>query len=115
VERLAIIARLKEGTAHRAAQLIDAGPPFDLAEIGLISHSVFLSAEEVVFIFEGNQVEWLVDGLVDDPFQHEIQRALGEWRAFVDGPPRIARERFGWRRDGLEPASEAILGTGASP
>jgi hypothetical protein len=116
MERLAIIARLKEGTAHRAAQLIDGGPPFELAEIGLTSHSVFLSAEEVVFIFEGHQVEWLVDGLIDDPFQHEIQRALDEWRAIADGPPRIAREQFGWRGSGgdVEPALGAIVGTGDS-
>jgi hypothetical protein len=110
MERLAIIARLKKGTAHRAAQLIDAGAPFDLAEIGLTSHSVFLSAEEVVFVFEGHQVEWSVDALIDDPFQHEIQGALDEWRAIVDGPPRIAREQFAWREDDIEPALEAVAG-----
>ena len=114
LERLAIIARLKEGTAHRAAELIDRGPPFDLAEIGLTSHSVFLSAKEVVFVFEGHQVEWLVDDLVDDPFQHEIQRALDQWRAIVDGPPGIAREQFGWRGDGAKPALEAVAGMGGS-
>jgi hypothetical protein len=112
MERLAIIARLKHGTAHRAVQLIEGGPPFDLAEIGLTSHSVFLSAEEVVFIFEGHQVEWIVDGLIDDPFQHEIQRALDQWRAIIDGPPRIAREHFGWREAGVV---QAMAGTPGSP
>jgi hypothetical protein len=115
MERVAIVARLKEGSAPRAAQLIAGGPPFDLAEIGLTSHSVFLPAGEVVFVFEAHQVEWMVDSMIDDPFQHEIQRALGQWRAFVDGPPRIAREQFGWRRDGAEPALEAMARKGGSP
>jgi hypothetical protein len=115
MERVAIVARLKPGAANRAAELIDGGPPFDLAEIGLTSHNVFLSAQEVVFVFEGHQVEWAVDGLIDDPFQHEIERALGEWRSIVDGAPRIARERFGWRRDGAKPVLEAIAGARGSP
>jgi hypothetical protein len=115
MERLAIIARLKEGTADRAAELIDRGPPFDLAEIGLTSHSVFLSAKEVVFVFEGPQVEWVVDDLIDDPFQHEIQRALDQWRAIVDGPPGIAREQFGWHTDCLESDLKVIAGTGLTP
>jgi hypothetical protein len=38
----------------------------------------------------------MVDDLIDDPFEPKLQRALGQWRAIVDGAPRIARERFGW-------------------
>jgi hypothetical protein len=73
MERIAIVVRLKEGSGPRAAELIEAGPPFDLAETGVVHHTVYLSAGEVVFVFEGPQVEWI-----------------------VDGPPRIDRERFGW-------------------
>jgi hypothetical protein len=102
MERVAIVADLKKGSQSRAAELIAKGPPFDLAESGLVSHSVFLSADEVVFVFEAHQVEWLVDDLVDEPFHYELQAALDEWRAIVDGPPRIARERFGWERDEAE-------------
>jgi hypothetical protein len=51
--RVAIVARLKEGGGPRAAELIAAGPPFELAETGLTRHSVYLSAGEVVFVFEG--------------------------------------------------------------
>jgi hypothetical protein len=113
MKRVAIVARLKEGSGPRAAQLIAGGPPFDLAEIGLASHSVYLSAGEVVFVFEGHQVEWMVDALIDDPFQHEIQSALDQWREIIEGSPRIAREQFGWRADGTEPATEAMAGSGS--
>jgi hypothetical protein len=112
MERLAIVAPLKPGSGPRAAQLIAGAPPFDLAEIGLVAHSVYLSAAEVVFVFEGHQVEWTVDELIDDPFQHQLQSALGQWRAIVDGTPRIAREQFGWNAEGAQPATEAVAGSG---
>jgi hypothetical protein len=111
MKRVAIVARLKEGSGPSAAQLISGGPPFDLAEIGLASHSVYLSAGEVVFIFEGDQVEWTVDELIDNPFRPEIQSAFHQWRAIIDGSPRIAREQFGWHADGSEPTVKAMAGS----
>ena len=105
MERLAIVAHLKKETVDRAAELIANGPPFDLAETGIERHSVYLSASEVVFVFEGHQVEWMVDELIDGQFHYDLQSALDQWRAIVDGPPRIARERFGWQRDTAEQAA----------
>jgi hypothetical protein len=52
-----------------------------------------------VFVFEGHEVEWLVDGLIDEPFQYELQRALHQWRGIVDGQPQVARERCGGQLD----------------
>jgi hypothetical protein len=99
MERLAIVARLKEGTGTRAAELLERPPPFDLDESGLLRHSIYLSAGEVVFIFEGDQVEWIVDEQLAGQFLHPLLAdALDAWRPLVDGPPRIARERFSWER-----------------
>jgi hypothetical protein len=111
MDRVAIVARLKEGSAPRAAQLIAGGPLFDLAELGLVPHSIYLSAGEIVFVFEGHDVEWLVEGLIDDPFQHAHHGALGQWRAIVDGSPRIAREQLGWQADRPEPTTETMAGS----
>ena len=114
MKRLAIVARLKKGSESRAGELIADGPPFNLEQTGLARHSVYLSATEVVFLFEGDEVEWMIDDLLDQPFSREIARALDQWRAIVDGPPRIARERFGWERDQAAPvATDAIVGTGS--
>jgi hypothetical protein len=111
MERVAIVARLKEGTEPRAAELIAGGPPFDLTETGIVRHSVFLSAGEVVFVFEGHQVEWVVDDLITDPFQYEIESAFDAWRSIVDGSPRIAREQFGWKaQEAGPPAAQAMAG-----
>ncbi|TMM23356.1 MAG: hypothetical protein E6F97_06090 [Actinobacteria bacterium] len=48
MERVAIIARLKEGSEQRAAELVRAGPPFDLADTGIVRHSIYISAGEAV-------------------------------------------------------------------
>ena len=102
MERVAIIARLKEGSEERATELVGAGPPFDLTDTGIVRHSIYISPREVVFVFEGHEVEWVVDQLIDDPFRHDLQRALDRWREIVDGKPRVARERFGWHLDEAE-------------
>jgi len=81
----------------RAAELLAAGPPFDPAEWGLTRHEVFLSAGEVVFVFEGSEVDGIVGALVDDPFHPRITDALARWRELVDEEHvRIARPAFGW-------------------
>jgi hypothetical protein len=111
MEQLALIADLRKGKEPRAAELIAAGPPFDLASSPIVRHSVYLSASEVVFVFEGHDVEWMLDDLVDDPFHPQIHDALERWREIIDGSPRVARARFGWERAGAEPAAaEAKVG-----
>ena len=102
MERVAIIARLKEGSAQRAIDLVRAGPPFDLADSGIVRHSIYISPADVVFVFEGHEVEWIVDKLIDEPFHYELHRALEEWREIVEGRPHVARERFRWQLEGAE-------------
>jgi hypothetical protein len=100
MERVAIVARLRPGAEERAEKLLAAGPRFDLSASGIERNSVFLSAGEVIFIFEGHEVEWIVDDLIDGPSHYELQRALDDWRSLVEGPPRIAREQFAWDSEG---------------
>jgi hypothetical protein len=96
MEQLAIVARLKPGAEPRAAELIARGAPFDPHAIGLRRHTIFLSAGEVVFVFEGDEVEWTVDNLIDEPFHWEVLSAFEEWRSIVEGQPRLARLAFAW-------------------
>lgn len=96
MERIAIVASLKSGTEERARELLANGPPFDPADAGLTRHVVFISAGEVVFVFEGPEVEWRVDELIDAPFQTQVSSALDEWRKIVADPPRIARPAYDW-------------------
>jgi hypothetical protein len=103
MNRLMIVARLKDGAHQAAEQLLSAGPPFDPEELGFHRHAAYLTAGEVVFLFEAPEVEWIVNDIVDDPV---LACALAPWHALVDGTPRIAHERFFWSRD------ESSLGVG---
>ena len=100
MKRVAIVARLKSGAHEEASKLIAGGPPFEPGEIGLARHSVYLSARDVVFAFEGPDVEWLLSGVADstvtDPFHWATQAAFDRWRPLVEGRPRIASELYFW-------------------
>ena len=47
-------------------------------------------------------MEWIVDGLVDEPFHWPLLAALDDWRPLLDGNPRIARPLFTWKREVLD-------------
>jgi hypothetical protein len=96
VRQVAIIVRLKDGAETRADQLLQSGPPFDPGERGFERHAVYLSATEAVFVFEGPEVDSVLDDLVGEPFSWLLSAALEEWRALIDGPPRIARPAYAW-------------------
>ncbi len=99
MDRFAIIARLRPDAAAQAAELIASGPPFDPRVEGFERHGIYLSATEVIFVFEGPEVEGLVDDLIGSPFNWVVADAVDRWRPLIDGPPRIAREKFFWQRD----------------
>lgn len=95
VERLAVIAKLRPGSEGRAAELVEQGPPFSPREIGFTSHSVFLSGDHVVFVFEGGKLDRLLRDVVENPTSAGSFR---EWQALLDGLPSVAREAYSWQR-----------------
>jgi hypothetical protein len=96
MRQVAIVARLKDGAEPRAAELLAKGPPFDPAERGFERHTVYLSATEVVFVFEGHEVDSTLDEMIGEPFSWLLSAALNEWRTLVDESPRIARPAYAW-------------------
>jgi hypothetical protein len=95
MNRLMIVARLR-GDAHDEAEvLLREGPPFDPEQVGLERHSAYLTAGEVVFVFEAVEVEWKVNELIDDPV---IAPFFAPWEKLIDGTPRLAHERYHWSR-----------------
>jgi hypothetical protein len=94
VQRLAVAATLKPGSAERAAQLLSGKPPFDPRAAGFERHRVFLAEDEVIFVFEGARLERLVELLHDA----DDSRVLGAWSEILDGMPRVAREVYSWDR-----------------
>jgi hypothetical protein len=98
MQQLALVARLKPDMEVKAAELIAHGPPFGIDESDLERHTVYLSTGEVVFVFEGHEVEWIVDSMINSPFRWKISDALDAWRPLVEGSPRVARPAFSWQR-----------------
>ncbi|MGZ4388006.1 MAG: hypothetical protein ACXVZL_01330 [Gaiellaceae bacterium] len=94
--RLVLVARLRPEGLAKAQEILEAGPPFDPARVGMTRHLAFLSAGEVVFLFEGPEVEWTVDDLICHPI---VAAALEPWKALAVGPPRIAQELYSWERE----------------
>jgi hypothetical protein len=99
MEQLAVIASLKEGGSSRARELIANGPPFDAAQEGLTRNTVYVSSHEVVFVFEGHEVEWIVDDLTTAPFRWNVLQAFEAWRPIIDGEPRLAQVAYAWNRE----------------
>ena len=103
MDRLTIVARLQPGKHEKAEELLSNGPPFDPEDLGLHRHAAYLTANEVVFVFEAPEVEWIVNELLDDPV---LSGAFGGWQKLIEGTPRIAHERYHWSR------GESTLGVG---
>jgi hypothetical protein len=96
MDRLAIVARLKDGKHTEVEAILAEGPPFEPEALGFHRHGVYLTATEIVFLFEAPEVEWIVNDVIDDPV---LSTALDPWRNVIDGPPRLAHERYFWSRE----------------
>ena len=93
--RVAVVVPIRRGTAGLARQLIEEGPPFEVEELGLERHHVFVSEREAVFFFEGESAAAAVDALARSP---GVLKSAVRWRRILAGRPRLAQERFGWTR-----------------
>ena len=95
MQRIAVIAKLKPNTEKRATELIEGGPPFDPDKLGFDRHTVYLSGNQVVFVFEGGRLDHLLHQVVRDPGN---LGAFGKWEPLIDGFPTVAREAYSWQR-----------------
>ena len=108
MERIVVVAPLKEGGRESARLLIEDGPPFDPAETRLTGHTVSLTDTEVIFAFEGPNVRQIVETLIGEA---GVLRAATAWRECLAGRPRIAEEVYSWQ---LGEGSDAETGGGSS-
>lgn len=104
---VAIILPLLPGSRDAVHELLAAGPPFDAGELGLDRHSVFVTDDEVVFVFEWRG-ETSLETLLTEP---AIWQRAAAWQAHLAGPPRIADPAYVWSRPSA-PADAALLPPG---
>ena len=94
MQHMAVIAKLRPGTAEAATRLIELGPPFDPREHEVERHTVFLAPDAVVFVFQGGNVNSLLASLGSA----DEQEVLAAWEPLLDGTPMIATEVYSWVR-----------------
>jgi hypothetical protein len=93
--RLVVVLPLREGAQEDVRRLLDVGPPFDLAEVDLTQHQVFVTEREAIFVFDSDDETDLAQ-LFHDP---NVWAAATVWGEFAAGPARFAEEIFAWARE----------------
>jgi len=103
VHRAAVVVPIDPGTHETVRELLAHGPPFDPGAVGLERHQVYLTTDEVVFLFESHVGEPAFEALLAEPALLEI--AAG-WQDVLAGPPRLAESVYSWTRlgSGFDPA-----------
>jgi len=112
VRRTAVVLPIEPGCHDAVRELVAHGPPFDPDAAGLDRHQVFLTTDEVVFVFESRVGDAALEALLADPATLEGAAA---WQEILAGPPRIAEGVYSWTRigNGSNPAltPPELLGT----
>jgi hypothetical protein len=103
--RTVVVVPIREDAHEAVRALLDIGPPFDPATVpGLDRHEVFLSFDEVVFVFDSSFGTHAIEPLLADA---ALWRAAASWHEHLAGPPRVANEVYSWRRAEVSPLSAA--------
>jgi hypothetical protein len=94
-KRIAIVIPLSPNGCACARELVETGPPFDISELPLDHHDVYVTDSEIVFVFEGSDVRQAISNLVRDP---RVWRSAAAWKECIGGRPRIGEVRYSWTR-----------------
>jgi hypothetical protein len=93
VAQIALVLPLKPGALQTARALVAEGPPFDPSDKSLDRHEVFLTEEEAIFVFTGQDACESVRAIAQES---SVWRVAERWSACLDGPPRLAEAAFNW-------------------
>ncbi len=94
--RAAIVIPIEPESREAVQELLESGPPFDPERAwGLERHEVFLTDNEVIFVFAAEPGPAL-EPLLSNP---AVWRAAAAWRPHLAGPPRLATSVYSWSRN----------------
>lgn len=100
MSRVAVVVPLRLDSIEVARGLIAKGPPFDLGDTPLEGHCIYLTDSEAVFVFDGPDARAVVEHIVGEA---DVWAAATEWRACLDGKPRVAEPIFSWTKPAAGP------------
>jgi hypothetical protein len=100
VDRFVLVARLKPDGHQRAQALIAERAALGSRDLehAFDRHAIFLSEDEVVFLFEGEGAHASVRALFNDPARSTL---IAHWLPLFDGPLHQAPEAYFWERQGV--------------
>jgi hypothetical protein len=95
VRYFVVTARLRKGSASKVLEILRQGPSFDVGATSLDRHLVFLSEEELIFLFEGEHADEQAERLLAMP---KMLGPAGRIGAHLAGSPGTPVEVFSWER-----------------
>jgi hypothetical protein len=93
VDKVVLLAHLKDGARERAEQLLTAEARADAPEDAFERGTIFLSDHEVVFLLEGADAAEAVRAILNDPVRSTV---ITPWLPLFDGPLHEARKAHSW-------------------
>jgi hypothetical protein len=95
MQHFLITVRIRRGSSETVREILREGPPFDLSETSLERHSVFLTGDELAFLFEGHHAEDEAGRLLSRP---DVFGQASRLATHFAGRPRLPQEVFSWSR-----------------
>jgi hypothetical protein len=93
MDKVVLLARLKDGARERAEQLLTDEARADAPEDAFERGTIFLSDSEVVFLLEGADAAEIARGILDVPVRSTV---ITPWLPLFDGPLHRAHEEYSW-------------------
>jgi hypothetical protein len=108
-QSIVVLLPLGEGQSEVVRSFLEEGPPFDPHAIGLVSHKVFLTDREALFVFETDQGVEAFERILAEP---DFWDVVSSWERSTVEEPRVGTAVFEWREAGA--SDEAPGGRRAS-
>jgi len=96
MDRVVLVARLRPDARERARELLAEERATASSEGSVDRKAIFMSESEIVFLFEGPELEEWLRELFNDPVRSSD---LGHWLPLFDGPLHRAPEVYLWKRE----------------
>jgi hypothetical protein len=95
MDKVVLVARLRDGARGRAEQLLTEEARAEAPEDAFERGAIFLSDSEVVFVLEGVDAAQVCRAILNDPVRSTV---IEPWLPLFDGPLHQAREAHSWVR-----------------
>jgi hypothetical protein len=101
MDRVVLVARLRPDAREDAVKRLAQERTSPRVERAFDRKAIFLSESEIVFLFEGEEVDESLREIFNDPVRSS---EIGPWLPLFDGPLHRVPEAYFWEREGAQPS-----------